>query len=96
MIAKSLKMLCGSLRKFACGSSPIPPSDFRIAGSCGVAGSEGSEIASLAHAIHLAGKLDRETLLAEFTSYVSTNFDEAEFARSFAIVHKVFHDWMDQ
>lgn len=55
-----------------------------------------SPIQTLAHAIHLAGKLDRETLLAEFTSYVSANFDEAEFARSFATVHKVFHDWMDQ
>ena len=96
MIAKSLKMLCGSLRKFARGSSPIPPSDFRIAGSCGVAGSEGSEIASLAHAIHLAGKLPREILLAEFSQFVSQHFDEQEFARSFATVHKVFHDWMDQ
>ena len=55
-----------------------------------------SPIQSLAHAIHLAGKLDRETLLAEFSQFVSANFDEAEFARSFATVHKVFHDWMDQ
>ena len=50
----------------------------------------------LAEVIFAVGKLPRETLLAEFTSYVSANFDEAEFARSFATVHKVFHDWMDQ
>ena len=55
-----------------------------------------SEAETLAHAIHLAGKQTRETLLAEFTSYVSQHFDEQEFARSFATVHKVFHDWMDQ
>lgn len=34
----------------------------------------------LADAIHLAGKLDRSELLAEFTSYVSAHFDEQEFA----------------
>lgn len=51
---------------------------------------------SLAHAINLAGQIDRETLLREFTGYVAENFDEAEFARAFATVHKVFHDWMDQ
>lgn len=48
----------------------------------------------LAEAIFAAGKLDRSELLAEFTSYVSAHFDEQEFARSFATVHKVFHDWM--
>lgn len=57
-------------------------------------GKQWSPTQSLAHAIFEAGQLDRETLLREFTGYVAENFDEAEFARSFATVHKVFHDWM--
>lgn len=50
----------------------------------------------LAHAIFEAGKRDRKFLLADFSEYVAANFDEAEFARSFATVHAVFHKWMEQ
>lgn len=50
----------------------------------------------LAEVIFAVGKLDRETLLAEFSQFVSANFDEQEFAKSWVVVHRMLHDWMDQ
>lgn len=49
---------------------------------------------NLASSIAACRDMPREELLESFTAQVAEGFEEADFAKAFCVVHRVFHDWM--
>lgn len=52
-------------------------------------------VETLVDAIVECSDIDFEQLKDRFEDQVEANYEEREFARSFDVLHKLYHRWMD-